>query len=118
MIYVLEGFKKSGKYPSKIKIDSIGKLLKYKNLKDSFFSKFYYLFEGLNDISNSYKHPFINTDGQNYIGNESPHAFALRLDYNDLRKDAIFYTIDLTELINEYIEFSKNYKEEVIKYYA
>ncbi len=116
LICVIDYFSNNQEYPKKISVESIGSLLKNKNLRDDFFTNYYDLLKTLNEISNAYKHSFINTDITNYIGNIEPYVFALSLSNNDLKKKPNFHSIELTGFLFKYSEFCESYKMTIKKY--
>lgn len=102
---------------SKIKIDSIGKLLKDKNeiflskdlqtLKDK-FSEF---LKQLNEISNAYKHSILNNEpAYNMMSRDEPNVISLALEKNDLQKRAKFDAVPLNNLLSSTDSFLEECK--------
>ena len=116
LVYILDYYSNHKKYPEKIVIESIGKLLKEKCLCNDFFSDHYDMLKTINDVSNAYKHSFLNTEISNHIGNDEPYFFALSLSNNDLKKKPYFYPVELTNFIIKYSGFCTSYKQLIIKY--
>jgi hypothetical protein len=81
--YVLNYKRINGKYPKKIKIDFL---------------------EKLNQVSNAYKHSFLNGQTMNLRGSFEPVLFALDLKYNDKSEKPVFYSIKLVGIIKEFDE--------------
>jgi hypothetical protein len=63
-------------YPKKIEISSIGEFLKEECIFNDEFTKFKNFLITLNEISNGFKHSFINSQANAYIGSEYPVVFA------------------------------------------
>jgi hypothetical protein len=107
--FLCEAYICSGSLPNKVDIDSIGVLLNggYSVLQTQFASHLDHLRQ-LNDISNAYKHSFINSD-LNFIGRDEPVLFALTLQRNDLskREAEAFVVIALSEVVRCFNAFSK-----------
>ncbi len=116
LVYILDYYSNHKKYPEKIVIESIGKLLKEKCLCNDFFSDHYDMLKTINDVSNAYKHSFLNTEISNHIGNDEPYFFALSLSNNDLKKKPYFYPVELTNFIIKYSGFCTSYKQLIQKY--
>jgi len=105
LFYVCNYNKKQNKYPSKIKIQKIGDLLKNKNSELSvLLSNYLPTLELLNKISNAFKHSFINTD-LNIFGTEEPTVPVLELLHNNLENQINFYTVSFAQIIIGFNEF-------------
>lgn len=116
LVYILDYFSTYKVYPEKIEVESIGKLLKEKSLCVDFFSSYYDVFKTINDVSNAYKHSFMNTEISNHIGNNEPYFFALSLSNNNLKKTPNFYYVGLTYFLIAYGGFCTSYKQLIQKY--
>lgn len=100
IIYVLEYLKKYNEFPMQIKIDCIGKLLNEKNILSKIKNKYLELFKIINDISNTYKHSFLNSEVHNHIGEKDPLVFSYGFKNNDLKKEKIFTSYKIEDIIN------------------
>ena len=112
LISICADFKESGSYPKKIKISSIGEFLKLKKPFIEVVEKNKELLKLLNEISNTYKHSFINPQIMSLKGSEYPVVFAYNLQYNNLKSGANFIQIELKQFLNNYDKFLfevKNY---------
>lgn len=103
LIWVLSERQLKGSYPDKVKLDSIGRLLGEKSIPVSVKAHEQFL-ELLNEVSNAYKHSFINSD-INLMGQNEPVINALALKNNDLKNPAQFHSISLREIIVRFNEF-------------
>lgn len=110
IISILSDFKKSNVYPKQIKESSIGEFLKSKNEKFSSVEKYRDLLHTLNEISNCYKHSFTNSQISAYKGSEYPVAFAYNLQYNNLKSQPKFISIDLGKFLIDYDNFLREMK--------
>lgn len=102
--YVLNYNRTTGKYPNKIKIDCIGKYLKFQTEYLREFAPYRSYLEKLNEVSNAYKHSFLNGQIMNLRGSFEPVLFALDLKYNDKSEKPVFYSIKLAGIITEFDE--------------
>jgi hypothetical protein len=111
IIWCLNEFEKRREYPKEIEVDSIGALLKSlkgKTLKDSKFLDIFKthkeILQALNEISNAFKHSFVNSD-ITLIGRDEPCVHALALRYNKLESGAVFHNVPLRQIVTEYNSF-------------
>lgn len=107
---VLDLFEKNGIYCKSIDIDCVGRLFKKKN-KNKFMT---FPFDGhievlslLNEISNAYKHSFVNTDISLHRPYE-PVVYALSLKMNTLDNSESFYDVPLSFLIKQFDLFYRD----------
>lgn len=100
IIYVLDYLKKNNEYPKKIKIDCIGKLLSDQKLIPNIRYKHSELLTIINDISNTYKHSFLNSEIHAHIGEIDPLVFSYGFKNNDIEKDLIFTKYKVEDIIN------------------
>ena len=114
IIYVLEYLKTNSQYPKIIKIDCIGKLINSKEFILNIKEKHIATFNIINDISNTYKHSFMNSEIHAYIGEKDPLIFSYGFKNNNLEKNPIFtqykmedIITDLNSLINDFIIYIK-----------
>ena len=108
LISVLTDYKTQNSYPKKIKISSIGEFLKSTKSSNVFngdFDKFKPYLQKLNEISNCFKHSFINLQISNLLGLEYTVVHALALQYNDLSNQEKFYSLELRQVLDEYDNF-------------
>jgi len=110
LAYVIDEWNRTGKWPVSVKIDSIV------GLKESPSEELQQLFAShdaflttLNEISNAFKHSFINTD-MTVAGSEYPVVFALALKRNKLSEPPQFYSVNFAEMVEA---FSRLYKKVV-----
>jgi len=105
LIWCLSEWEMKGTYPEQIEIDCIGAVLKQPNdrqLKP--FRDHVQVLKALNEISNAFKHSFVQSD-ITLIGRDEPCIHALSLDYNKLAADAKFYSVSLALLVKEFNAF-------------
>lgn len=114
MLYVLNYLKKNNTYPRKIKIDCIGKLLSSNNFIEGIKSRHDGFLQIINDISNTFKHSFLNSEIHAHIGEIDPLAFSYGFKNNDLDRVVIFtqykvedIIISLNVFLNDIIIFLK-----------
>jgi hypothetical protein len=107
LAYAISEWKRNGEWPNAIKVDSIAGLSRNapQEVKDLFAPYERYLFT-LNEVANAFKHSFINTD-MTVVGAEYPVVFALALDRNRLSNKPKFYSVNFSEIVQE---FSKLYR--------
>ena len=98
-------------YPRRIKIDSIGTLLlRLEQFPDQHLkpcSQHVPLLTVLNEISNAFKHSFVNSD-ISIIGRDEPLIFALSLDDNRLVSGTKFHSVSLLWLAKAFTDFYKD----------
>lgn len=108
LAYLIYFKQKNGKYPDRIIIGSIGALLKEDKKKDRQFDELFSDYLGwlsiINNVTNAYKHSFINSD-QSLIGRDEPCVPVLELHRNDLNNNTNFYSLSLKEVINDFNKF-------------
>lgn len=115
LIYVLEK-----DYPSRIEIDSIWKLLNYKEEKSKLYSlrqKHLEFLLRLNSSSNAYKHSFLNSETYLLMGRDEPCVLVLGLKGNDLNNPYEFDSISLEEVLSSFESFLKD-SLEILKEYS
>ncbi|MFD2034495.1 hypothetical protein ACFSKL_06815 [Belliella marina] len=99
MIYVLEYLKIKKEYPTHIKIESIGHLIGSKEFLINIKTNHLDFLKIINNISNTYKHSFFNSEIHNYIGELDPLVFSYGFKNNNLEKEMMFTTYKLEEII-------------------
>jgi len=105
LVYILDYHKKNNKFPSKIKINSIGNLLNEENFIPELFDSFRGFLKIVNEISNGYKHSFINSQAHSYHGEYYPVVFAYTLDYNNLKNEPQFHAYKFSDILENYNTF-------------
>jgi hypothetical protein len=103
--YVLCIQEKTGQFPTKIEVDCIG-LLNHRNAHDfkQNFLDHLSILNILNEVSNAYKHSFVNSEISS-IGTEEPYVFALALKRNDLGNKHKFHSVRFAELVTGFDSF-------------
>lgn len=103
LIYVLEHLKSNNnEFPEKIRIDCIGSLIS-KNNKDFLIvikNNRLDILTIINDISNTYKHSFLNSEIHANIGEKDPLVFAYGLERNDFDRKTVFVNYKIADVIN------------------
>jgi hypothetical protein len=100
--WVLGEYLKTGGFPKKIAVDCIGGLLD-RLKKDGqpshieFFRPHAVILKLINDISNTYKHHFVNHDNVNVLGVEGPTVYWTSMDRNDSQNCPRFQGVTLSE---------------------
>lgn len=115
LLYIVEKREVLGDYPKKIEIECIGDLLGkwHENKFDdvNFFSDYKVFLKNVNDITNTYKHSFINDHILFYRQLEKPTVYALR-NFNkefDIHKNKLL-AIPLEDIVNEFNTMFKDYR--------
>jgi hypothetical protein len=115
LFYLFHIKSQSGSFPNEITVDSIGRLQACKDEKFvAYFSPHQKFFDDLNEISNAFKHSFINSD-LTLMGRFEPFVFALSLKYNALKNDAKFHQVPLSYLIGSFDTFHSATKERLLE---
>lgn len=122
LLYIVEKRKILGDYPSVIEIDSIGVLLKKYDLNNfedvKFFCEYKDFLKTINDITNTYKHSFINDHIMFYRQLEKPTVYALKNSTTekfpkrnkfDKMENKIF-VVPLEDIVNEFNKMFKEYR--------
>lgn len=113
LLYIVERREVLGDYPSKIEIECIGDLLskwnekKYDDVK--FFIDYKEFLKNVNDITNTYKHSFINDHIIFYRQLEKPTVFAIKNSKGEFDKQKNkLISIPLEDIV---FDFNKMFKE-------
>ncbi|WP_194768698.1 hypothetical protein [Tamlana sp. I1] len=114
LTWLLDFIKKENKNPSKLKVSSIGEFLHNENAFNQELNSHIKTLRTINEISNGFKHSFINSQIHSYQGSEYPVVFAYTLNYNDLKNKPKFHTLELKIVLNDYAIFLKDIKEYII----
>lgn len=101
-ISIIKGFVKD----NKVYISSIGAYLSKKEPNFNDFNNFLDLFQKLDDLSNSYKHSYANSD-LSVIGRDENCFISLYSKYNDFDNNPIPYVISMDYIICEFNKFYK-----------
>lgn len=102
LVYYLMCFEKSNKYSEQIEIDCIGGLLKKSNTEAAeYFADHISMLQQLNEISNAFKHSFVNSD-INVVGKDEPCVQALDLKYNKIQSGDKFYSISVKSIVENF----------------
>jgi len=95
----------AGKYPNVLRFDSIGSALACQDPKVTGHRRdFETSLRRLNEISNAYKHSFINSD-ITLVGRDEPIVFALALKRNRLDKSPQFHSVALSDVVKQFSSF-------------
>jgi hypothetical protein len=111
--YVLYFQEQKGQFPIKVEVDCIG-LLNHQNSQDfkgNFLDHLSFL-NILNEVSNAYKHSFVNSE-ISLIGAEEPAVYALALRRNDLANQPEFHGVSFRELILGFDSFFQDSVEKL-----
>jgi len=103
LVHILEVRQSAGVYPTRISPDAIGPLLALQNIPAWVQAHCDFL-RLLNEISNAYKHSFINSDAM-LVGRDEPGVYALSLQRNDLERATQLHNIRITELVVRFDAF-------------
>lgn len=99
MIYVLEYIKAENKYPNQIKIESIGLLIGSENFIEHIKLEHLDFLKIINNISNTFKHSFLNSEIHSHIGEHEPLVFCYGFKNNNLEKEMTFTNYKIEEVI-------------------
>lgn len=108
LVYYINFVKREKIEPTKIEVDSIGKLLNDQGNIKTLFTDHILFLTSLNNISNSYKHSFINRETSHLIGVEEPTVVSLQMKENDINKIPVLHNYYLREVIDNYVTFFKD----------
>ena len=113
LIHVLAVRQSTGAYPTRVETDCIGRLLGDKNPPAWVVPHLEFL-RLLNDISNAYKHSFVNSELM-LVGRDEPGVYALELKWNDLANQTGLYNIRVREVVMRFDAFFQSALEELRK---
>lgn len=91
---------------NKVYVSSIGAYLSKKQKDFNDFDEFIDLFEKIDNLSNSYKHSYANSDFS-AIGRDEDCFVALYSKYNDFDNQPIPYVISIDDIVQEFNKFYK-----------
>lgn len=101
LMYVLKYLKENNdEYPNKIRIDCIGAFINSTAFVDDIKTTHLDILTIINDISNTYKHSFLNSEIHAYFGEKDPLVFAYGVKSNKLDNDVIFTQYRIEDIIN------------------
>lgn len=103
LVHILGVRQSAGVYPERISPDGIGPLLALHDVPAWAQAHCDFL-RLLNEISNAYKHSFINSDAM-LVGRDEPGVYALSLQRNDLDKATRLHSIRVAELVVRFDAF-------------
>lgn len=107
---VLEEWQRTGTCPETVSIDCIGSLVASGNT--TYNAEVLRFLNTLNDVSNAFKHSFINTQ-VSLIGAEEPVVYALGLKRNKLSNAPSFCEVTLASLISGFNVFFASIKQKL-----
>lgn len=111
LVWCLEQLEVTGKYPTKIEIESLGQVLQFSyDGPQNLIKRHHELIKLLNDFSNTFKHSFIQSD-LTRIGEDEPVVLALNLKRSDLKNEPVFYAVRMSELVHRYTQFFHECRE-------
>lgn len=102
LAFVLDEWQSEGACPESVSIDCIGAFLS--SMKTVKYAESLNFLNTLNDVSNAYKHSFINSQVSR-IGADEPVVYALGLKRNKLSNEPAFYQVTLASLIEGFNVF-------------
>ncbi len=108
--FLCEALLRGERLPTSVDVDCIGTLLggSHQALLTQYSPHLSHL-QSLNDISNAYKHSFINSD-LNIMGRDEPVLYALTLQRNDLSKKQSFVGVGLGGTVRHFDAFFQSAK--------
>ena len=122
LFYILEKYKIDGDYPRKIRISSIGELLteheKEESTKLLFFKPYIEFLQNINEVTNSYKHSFVNSDILFYRQLNEPIVYAGKNHFNNFDRPRTLISIPLKEIILNFNRMFKEYREHIKNHYS
>ena len=109
LISCLSDWKTEGDYPEMILVDCIGLLLDDKNASKRLplYDSHLEMLRLLNEISNAYKHSFVQTD-IDVMGNTEPFVCALAMKYNKIKSGVQFFNVPLSSMVGRFTQFYKD----------
>ena len=111
LVWCLEQFEITGDYPKKIEIESLGQVAHFSyDGPEGLLKRHTEVITLLNDLSNTFKHSFIQSDLAR-VGQDEPLVLALNLKKSDLKNNPIFYNVRVSVLVNQYTQFFHDCRE-------
>jgi hypothetical protein len=106
LLWCLDRYREQGKYPDRIKVDSIGAMFgsnKYPG-PDGVLQAHHEMLGMLNDVSNAKKHSFTDSD-VTVAGADEPAISALTQSHGVRASEPKFYIVPLSRLVSDYNPF-------------
>jgi hypothetical protein len=115
--YYAYHFTKYKTEPAKLKIASIGNLINKKDhaLYTTFFAHIDKL-NRINEISNTFKHSFVNSEAHNLFGKREPVVNCLDLHRNNAVKGPVWHSYYLREIVEDYDTFFVSSRQSLKKF--
>ncbi|MFS8037551.1 hypothetical protein ACI7BZ_11415 [Xanthobacter sp. AM11] len=111
MIWMLDQKRKTGSWPTRIKIDSIGRALQEHSIEESgLLDRNRNNLQTMNDISNAFKHSFVHSD-LNIAGELEPVVNALALTSNNLTNPAKLHSHTVAKIVSDFNNFYRDCME-------
>ena len=120
LLYIVEKRKVLGDYPSIIDIDSIGALLNKWRTKDyedvKFFIEYKDFLKTINDVTNTYKHSFINDHIMFYRQLDKPIVYAIKNSTTKEKRNKFdksenkIFVIPLHDIVNDFNKMFSEYR--------
>lgn len=108
LTWCLAAWENTGAYPREIKVDCIGAVLYGNNsCAPEYCDAHTLVLKFLNEISNAFKHSFVNSD-LNMIGKDEPRVYALALNRNKIESGTELYEILLSYFVEDYSRFYRS----------
>lgn len=108
LIWVLGEHERNGCFPDSIVVDCIAKAIRPPHSEHlKFLSRHRELLTVLNDLANSYKHSFVDSD-LTVMGREEPCFYALRLEHNKRSLGAQFLGASLQRIVEQFNAFLRD----------
>ncbi|MGP9807742.1 hypothetical protein ACT3TQ_07320 [Halomonas sp. AOP12-C2-37] len=108
LIWCLSKYEEDGEYPRKIKINCLASVIHQNDdARHEAFKDHIGLMTKLNDISNAFKHSFINSN-HTLWGSDEPCIHALALGYDNLNKEPVFHNVTLSSVVEKYNAFYRS----------
>lgn len=120
LLYIVEKRKILGDYPTIIEIDSIGALLGKWRINDfdnvKFFVEYKDFLKTINDITNTYKHSFINDHIMFYRQLDKPMVYAIKNSSTNNNRNKFdkltnkIFVVPLEDIVNDFNKMFKEYR--------
>ena len=121
LLYISECKTETGDFPDKIRVSSIGefieKINKNNTSKLEFFKEYIEFLTTINEVSNAYKHSFINSEILFYRQKEYPIILAAKNPYNKVANQRVLIAENLELFIDNFNDLFEKYLIELKKHY-
>lgn len=111
LVYILIELNEKNQYPKKLKKFPLSDFLKNTGSREHNLKKHIPILNKINEISNSYKHSFINPQIFSKYSKDEPIIISYYLKDNDLSIEPKFYNIYVKDIIAEYDKFLGDAKD-------